>query len=88
MQYGPGVRRLSLYLHQCQLMPMQSTCEMLSDLCGCELSKGTFAEWVELAAETLCPSMEQIRQGVLARWLRHADETGVRLGQTPLAACE
>ena len=79
-QYGPGVRALAVYLHQYQLVPMQRTCELLAELCGCELSEGTLTSWIELAAETLVPSMEQIKQGVLASPLQHADETGVRLG--------
>jgi transposase len=79
VQYGPGVRALAVYLHQYQLVPMQRTCEMLSELCGCEVSEGTLAGWVELAAEALSPTMEQIAQGVLASPLQHGDETGVRL---------
>jgi transposase len=71
---------LAVYLHQYQLVPMQRTCELLSDLCGCELSEGTLLSWIELAAETLAPSLEQIKQGVLASPLQHADETGVHLG--------
>ena len=79
-QYGSGIRALAVYLHQYQLVPMQRTCELLSDLCGCEVSEGTLVSWVECAAETLEPTMEQIRQGVLASRLQHADETGVHLG--------
>jgi transposase len=78
-QYGPGIRALAVYLHQYQFVPMQRTCQMLSELCGCEISEGTLAGWVALAAETLSPTMEQIMQGVLASPLHHADETGVRL---------
>jgi transposase len=78
-QYGPAVRALAVYLHQYQLVPMQRTCELPSRLCGCEVSKGTLVSWVELAAERLAPSMEQIKQGVLASRLHHADETGVHL---------
>jgi hypothetical protein len=70
---------LAVYLHQYQLVPMQRTCELPSRLCGCEVSKGTLVSWVELAAERLAPSMEQIKQGVLASRLHHADETGVHL---------
>jgi transposase len=79
-QYGPGVRALAVYLHQYQLVPMQRTCEVLSELCGCEVSEGTLVGWIECAAEALEPTMEQIAQGVLASPLQHADETGVRLG--------
>jgi transposase len=59
---------------------MQRTCELLRDLCGCEVSEGTLVSWVELAAERLAASMEQIKQGVQASPLQHADETGVHLG--------
>jgi hypothetical protein len=58
-----------VYPHQ--LVPMQRTCE---------LSEGTLASWIKLGAETLVSSVEQIKQGVLASPLQHADETGVRLG--------
>lgn len=76
-------------LHQYQLVPMQRTCELLSDVCGCELSEGTLTSWMELAAETLAPSMEQIKQGVLASSLQHAAETGVHLGgKLRLPPCE
>ncbi len=79
-QYGPAVRALAVYLHQYQLVPMQRTCELLRDLCGCEFSEGTLMSWVELAAGRLAPSVEQIKQGVLVSRLHHADETGVHLG--------
>lgn len=80
VQYGAGVRALAVYLHQYQLVPMQRTRELLSELCGCDLSEGTLGRWVELAAERLAPSMEQIKQGVLASGLQHADETGAHVG--------
>ena len=77
---GSAIRALAVYLHQYQLVPRQRPCELLSDLCGCELWEGTLLSWVELAAETLVPSMEQMKQGVLASPLHHAAETGVHLG--------
>jgi transposase len=42
-QYGPGIRALAVYLHQYPLVPLQRTCEMLSELCGCLVSEGTLA---------------------------------------------
>lgn len=59
---------------------MQRMCELLSDLCGCKLSERTLLSWIELAAETLVPSREQMKQGVLASPLQHADEIGAHLG--------
>jgi transposase len=80
IQYGPGIRALGVYLHQYQLVPLQRTCEMLWELCGSEVSEGTLVRWEQQAAEVLCPTMEQIAQGVLLSPLQHGDETGVRLG--------
>jgi transposase len=78
-QYGAGVRALAVYLQQYQLVPGERTCEALADLCGCEVSEGTLARWVEQAAQTLAPSIEQIAEYVRRGRLQHADETGVRL---------
>lgn len=78
-QYGAGVRALAVYLQQYQLVPGERTCEALADLCGCAVSEGTLARWVEQAAQTLAPSIEQIAEYVRRGRLQHADETGVRL---------
>lgn len=51
-QYGVHVRALAVYLHQAQFVPVQRTCEALSELCGCEISAGTLARWVQQAAIT------------------------------------
>lgn len=78
-QYGPGVRGLAVYLHQYQLIPLERTCEALAAMCGCRVSEGTVAYWVQQAAGTLEPTMRQIADGILASGLQHGDETGVRL---------
>lgn len=63
-QYGSGVRALAVYLNQYQLVPSERTCVALSDLCGCELSEGTLARWVEQAAETLEETVTRIAEWV------------------------
>jgi len=78
-QYGPGVRALAVYLQQYQLVPGERTCEALSDLCGCDLSEGTLARWVEQAAQTLEATVAQIAEWLSRSRLQHADETGVHL---------
>lgn len=49
-QYGAEVRALAVYVQQYQLVPGERTCEALADLCGCEISEGTLAHWVQQAA--------------------------------------
>ena len=50
---GPNLRALAVYLHQYQLVPLARTCELLGDLCDCQLSEGTLIGWVQQAAQTL-----------------------------------
>lgn len=80
VQYGPNVRALAVYLHQYQLIPLARTCELLSDLCECQLSQGTLTTWVEFAAAKLKETVEGIAEWLSASRLQHADETGIRIG--------
>jgi transposase len=79
-QYGPNLRALAIYLHQYQLVPLSRTCELLGDLCDCQLSEGTLIAWVQQAAQTLEPTVERIADWISASRLQHGDETGVRVG--------
>jgi transposase len=79
VQYGGHVRALAVYLNQAQFVPAERTCEALSELCGCELSTGTLARWVQQAAAALEPTQLQIAEGILANPLQHTDETGMRV---------
>ncbi len=78
-QYGVHVRALAVYLHQAQFVPAERTCEALAEVCGCELSAGTLARWIQQAASVLKPTVIQIAEGILASPLQHGDETGVRV---------
>ncbi|HEY7417372.1 MAG TPA: IS66 family transposase [Ktedonobacteraceae bacterium] len=78
-QYGVHVRALAVFLHQAHLVPAARTCEALAELCGCAISTGTIARWVQQAAIVLKPTVLQIAEGVLASPLQHGDETGVRV---------
>ena len=80
VQYGPNLRALAVYLHQYQLVPFSRTCELLGDLCDCQLSEGTLTAWVQQAAQTLEPTVERIADWVSASRVQHGDETGVRVG--------
>lgn len=79
VQYGPGVRAVAVYLSQYQLLPLQRTGELLADLWAAPVSEGAIRTWVEEAADTLEPTMEQITQELLRARLMHVDETSVHL---------
>jgi len=79
VQYGPGVQALAVYLTQYQLLPLQRTGEVLEDLFGSPVSQGAICTWVQEAAQTLSPTIEQITQALLRARLLHGDETSVHL---------
>jgi transposase len=76
-QYGPNLRALAVYLHQYQLVPLARACELLCDLCDCQISQGTLTAWVELAAQTLEPTIAYIAACISASRVQHGDETGI-----------
>ncbi len=78
-QYGPGVQALAVYLSQFQLLPLERTCEALTDLCQCPLSQGTLVNWIAQAAHTLEPSIQHLTTLLIAGSFLHADETGIRI---------
>lgn len=79
VQYGPNLRALAVYLHQYQLVPLARTCELLCDLCDCQIAEGTLTAWVELAAQTLEPTIARIADCISASRVQHGDETGIRV---------
>lgn len=78
VQYGPGVRALSVYLQSYQLLPYARTQELLRDLFGASPCQGTLARALEEAAERLEPVEEAIRQALHQAAVAHFDETGIR----------
>jgi transposase len=78
VQYGPGVRGLSVYLQTYQLLPFARTQELLRDLFGTSPGQGTLARALDEAAERLEPVEEVIRQAIHQAPVVHFDETGIR----------
>jgi hypothetical protein len=79
VQYGPNVQALAVYLHQGHLLPLARTCQVLTDLCGCQLCEGTVVAWVEQAGAQLAPTVERIAELIASSPLQHGDETGIRV---------
>jgi transposase len=81
VQYGPNVRAWAVYLNQYQLIPMERTCQLMSEGLGCSISQGTLSNWVRAASRGLEVTMEKIKQGLIASPLCHSDETGIHIDQ-------
>jgi transposase len=77
-QYGPQVRALAVYLVAEHLVPLGRVQQVLADLCGMRLARGTLVAWVQQAARVLAPVEEQIKDALGRVPVLHSDETGVR----------
>ncbi len=81
-QYGPPVRALAVYLVEEQLVPLGRTQQLLADLFGAQLGRGTLVSWVQQAARVLAPVEQQLKAALERAPVRHCDETGVRRAGT------
>ena len=78
-QYGPGVATIGVYLNQEQLLPLERTCEVLSDLFDCPISEGTLEKAVGECHEQLAETEAAIKRGVEGAKVAHFDETGLNI---------
>jgi transposase len=77
--YGPGIRALSVYLTQGQMLPYARTSELLEDLLGHRISAGTLANWTQKASEGLTVTDQEVARGLtISTGTVHFDETGMR----------
>jgi transposase len=79
-QYGPQVRALAVYLVEEQLVPLGRVQQLLADLFGLPLGRGTLVAWIQRAAATLEPVEAAIKAALRQVPVLHNDETGVRRG--------
>jgi len=79
VQYGSGLRGLMVYLMEAQLLPSERTCEVLSEVFGCEVSEGTLYNAREQCFKQLETVEEQIKAGARTAAVAHFDETGLRV---------
>jgi transposase len=77
-QYGPQLRALAVYLVEEQLVPLGRVQQLLADLCGVQLGRGTLVSWVQQAARVLEPVEQQLKAALQQEPVLHCDETGVR----------
>jgi transposase len=79
-QYGSRIKGFITYLSQYQLIPYERITELLVDMLGITISKGTIYNTNRQAYETGAASEEAIREQLTKQPLLHADETGVFCG--------
>jgi transposase len=79
VQYGPRIQAVAVYLSQYQLLPLQRTCEALSDLLDAPVSQGSVQDWIAQAASRLQSTEERLRELLLGSRVLHVDETSLHL---------
>src|SRR5947207_1848089 len=77
IQYGPLIGAAAVYLTHQQLLPLERSCEVLSDLLGVQMSEATVGELIKRAACQLAPVEQQIKEALIEAAVIHQDETGV-----------
>jgi len=77
-QYGARVRALAVYLVEQQHVPVGRVQQLLADVLGMRLARGTLVGWVQQAAQVLEPVERQIKAALSLAPVLHHDETGVR----------
>jgi transposase len=78
-QYGPGITTAAVYLNQEQLLPLERTSEVLTDLFGCPISEGTVESAVAACHAQLAPVEAAIKHGIITAAVAHFDETGANV---------
>lgn len=76
-QYGSRIKGLVVYLNQYQLIPYERLVELVSDLYGFKISKGSVYNFNKNGFKTLETVEEAIKGKLRASPILHADETGV-----------
>jgi transposase len=81
-QYGPRLRALAVYLVEAQFVPLGRAQQLVADLAGVRLGRGTLVNWIQQAAHTLAPVEERLKAALQRVPVLHNDETGVRRAGT------
>jgi transposase len=79
IEYGPRVKALATYLMTYQLLPMERTAKLFSELFGIHLSEGTLANAMQQASCNLADTEAAVREALANADVLHVDETGVRI---------
>jgi len=70
---------LAVYLHDYQLIPYDRCCQLLKDVCGCEISPATLIRAKNICFENLKDFDDEIKKLLRQSPVIHFDETGSRV---------
>jgi transposase len=80
VQYGPEVKAQAVYFNQYHHLPLERTCEILSELYASPFSQASLLEACEQVAEAVAPVDKQVREHLIhTAEPVHLDETGGRV---------
>lgn len=79
VQYGPNVRALAVHLTQGQMLPYARAAELIFDLYGLTVSRGTLVTWVGEARVAMQGTADLIADLLRRGALVNADESGLRV---------
>ncbi|KNY28172.1 IS66 family transposase [Pseudobacteroides cellulosolvens] len=80
VQYGENIQALMSYLTNYQLIPLERTAEILSDIIGQNVSEGTLVNVNSRLYKKLEEVETSTKQQLIASSVVHFDETGMRSG--------
>lgn len=78
-QYGRGIKALCVYLQNYQMIPYSRCSELIQDLIGHKISKGSLSNFQRKCFYYLEPYQQEVKKLLLKSPTLHADETGIRL---------
>ena len=81
IKYGDNLRALVSYLSVAQCMPLGRIAELISDLCGQNISEGTVQNILKGNSKKADPAYEEIRRRIELEPVAGADETGAAVGK-------
>jgi len=82
VQYGTGVKAVAVYLKNYQFLPYERTSELLNDLFGCPIGKGTLVNIVSKCNGLAKIPVAQIKEQITESPVVHFDESGSRVEGT------
>jgi transposase len=79
VQYGSRLKAQASYLNTYQLIPWARTCELLGDFYGHAPAEAIVLESNAAVVEQIEPSLDTVKQQLIASDVVHFDESGLRL---------
>jgi len=78
-QYGNSIKAFTAYLQNYQMLPFSRCAELINDLTGHTLSKGSLSNFQQTCYDKLESYQQQIKTLLLCSKVLHADETGIKV---------